>query len=148
MSELKDSISMKGVFSLKVYKNGEMVDEYIENNLIVNIARDQMARLVAGDVAGRSIDRIAFGTNGAAESPTDNQITSMFDKEINGHTYMASGQVRFDWRLETTENNGMAIMEFGLLTADGTLFARRTRSNPIHKDSDISIEGEWTIIFN
>jgi hypothetical protein len=46
-----------------------------------------------------------------------------------------------------SEANGMAIREFGLLTANGTLFARRIRANPIYKESDISIEGEWIIIF-
>jgi hypothetical protein len=38
-------------------------------------------------------------------------------------------------------------MEFGLLCADGTLFARRTRTKPINKESDISLSGSWTIIY-
>jgi hypothetical protein len=40
----------------------------------------------------------------------------------------------------------MAIREFGLMTEDGTLFARRVRANPICKESNISIEGEWSFI--
>ena len=148
MSRFKDGFSPRGIFSMRVYRNGILSEESIYDNLIVNGAREQMARLIAGEVAGRSVSKIAFGTNGTDASYPDNEITDMFAKEIERHAYTAMGQVRFDWKLETTENNGMAIMEFGLLTEDGMLFARRTRGNPIHKDSDISIEGEWTIMFN
>jgi hypothetical protein len=56
-------------------------------------------------------------------------------------------QVRFDWELLTGEDNGQAIMEFGLLSGNRTLFNRKTRDNPIHKASDISIEGSWIITF-
>jgi hypothetical protein len=55
--------------------------------------------------------------------------------------------VQVNWKLLVSEANGKAIREFGLLTEDGTLFARRIRANPIYKESDISIEGEWIIIF-
>jgi len=41
----------------------------------------------------------------------------------------------------------MAINEFGLLTSDGTLFARKNRNTPINKDSDIALEGQWIIYF-
>jgi hypothetical protein len=57
--------------------------------------------------------------------------------------------------LGTTEANGMAILEFGLMSDDGTLFSRRIREDengtpvnkPINKESDISIIGQWIIIF-
>jgi hypothetical protein len=45
------------------------------------------------------------------------------------------------------EANGKAIMEFGLICTDGTLFARKNRAKAIEKDSDISLEGKWRIIF-
>jgi hypothetical protein len=65
------------------------------------------------------------------------------------------GQVQFNWSLGTTEANGMAIHEFGLMSDDGTLFSRRIREDqngnpinkPINKESDISIIGQWIIIF-
>jgi hypothetical protein len=77
----------------------------------------------------------------------DTVITGAFTKNVAGFTYPATGQVTIAWNLLTSEDNGQAIMEFGLVCADNTLFSRRVRANPIYKAADISIEGQWTIIF-
>ena len=144
--DFNDNFSLKGILTIRVHKNGILIAEHVENNLIVNGARDQVVRLIAGNTVGRNIAQIAFGTNGTTPEVTDSVITQQYARPINGFSYPAMGQVQFDWELPVTENNGMAIMEFGLLTDDGMLFARRTRRYPIHKESDISIEGHWTIL--
>jgi hypothetical protein len=138
---------MRGEFRLWVYRRGILIEEYEDHNLIVNGARTVMAHLVAGDTSGKSINRIAFGTNGAAPSPSNTAITSPFTKAVTGFSYPAAGQVQIDWMLLVSEANGKAIMEFGLLCSDGTLFARKNRTRAIEKDSDISLEGQWIITF-
>jgi hypothetical protein len=149
--EMKDAISLRGVFTMNVYKgegvNRKLIEAFEDHNLIVNLARVSMAHLIAGDVDDRSMLDIAFGTNGNPPTVDDTEITDPFVKELGGITYPQAGQVRFAWNLTNSEANGMAIMEFGLLTADGNLFCRRTRTTPINKESDISLEGTWTIIF-
>ena len=138
-----------GILRYKVYKNGVLQEEREEKNLIVNGAREQMARLVAGDAAGRSITRIAFGEDGTAPRAADATLTNPFTKNISGFSFPQMGSVLFNWDLTVNEANGKAILEFGLVTADETLFSRRVRENgqPIHKDRDISLAGEWEIIF-
>ena len=103
--------------------------------------------MFAGDVTGRPIKSIAFGTSGTAPVVTDTAITGAYTKDVEGFSYPDMGQIQTNWELGTNENNGMAIMEFGLLSADGTLLCRKVRENPIYKESDISIEGHWTWIF-
>jgi hypothetical protein len=147
MEKFVEKVPIRGVFKMVVKRNGVLVEEYVDDNLIVNGARLQMAHLVAGDVAQRHVNRIAFGTSGVEPDVNDTMIANQYAKAISGATYPENGRVQFDWELLVTENNGMAILEFGLLTADGTLFARKTRTAPIYKESDISIEGHWTIIF-
>jgi hypothetical protein len=139
--------SVKGIFELKVIKNGKVIEYIREENLIVDGARVQMAHLIGGDGANRQITKIAFGTNGTAPTVNDTAITDAYEKAFSGHTYPEAGQVQFAWNLATSEDNGQAILEFGLLCADGTLFARRTRTNPIYKESDIALQGSWKIIF-
>jgi hypothetical protein len=136
-----------GIFRLKVLKNGEIIEDIEDRNLIVDGARVQMAHLIGGDVTNRQITKIAFGTSGTAPTVNDTTITDAFTKGVSGHTYPENGQVQFSWNLATTEANGMAILEFGLLSQDDTLFARRTRTNPIYKESDIALQGSWTITF-
>jgi hypothetical protein len=144
--------TIKGVLAYKVYRhvNGkkELLETYEDHNLIVNRAREQMAHLIAGDsVANRKITKIAFGTNGIEADLLDETITGATTKDLDGYTYPAQTQVRFSWSLGVGEANGKAIREFGLICADNSLFARRTRNKPINKESDISLEGTWTIIF-
>ena len=147
MEKFVEKVPLRGTFGMKVFKSGKLIEEIQDENLIVNIARNQMAHLVAGEVENRNVAKIAFGTSNTEPVATDTTITDQWAKVIAGHSYPESGKVQFDWELLTTENNGMAILEFGLLTADGQLFARKIRTNPIHKASDISIEGHWTLIF-
>jgi hypothetical protein len=106
-----------------------------------------MARLIAGNFTNKNITKISFGTSGKEPTVDDTTITSAFTKNVAGFTYPAMGQVTISWTLITSEDNGQAIMEFGLVCVDNTLFSRRVRVNPIYKASDISIEGQWTIIF-
>jgi hypothetical protein len=139
MVKLDENIPMKGIFELKVYRSGKLIEKIEEHNLVVNGAKAQMARLIAGNVSDRNINRIAFGTNGIEPELTDTLITGQWTKQISGFAYPGNGRVQFNWELLVTENNGMAIREFGLLTGNGTLFSRKTRVTPIHKAPDISL---------
>jgi hypothetical protein len=142
-----EKAALRGRLCYTVFKNGVPVEKFEDNNLIVNGARLQMAHLIAGDVEDRSIASIAVGTEGTTPDVEDTEITDAFIKSVDGFEYPANGQVQINWKLLVSEANGKAIREFGLLTTNGTLFARRIRTNPIYKESDISIEGEWIIIF-
>jgi hypothetical protein len=81
--------------------------------------------------------------------PDDTEITDAFVKPVTEFSYPAPGRVEIAWNLLVSEANGLAIIEFGLMCADGTLFARKIRENPrpINKENDISVDGQWTIIF-
>lgn len=141
-----DTISISGDFKLIIKKNGEIIEEYEEHNMIMDVAKDAMARLIGGDGGGKVITRIGFGADGNGPTPLDTDISNMFIKNLNSHTYPFSGHVQFNWSLSTFEANNLAIREFGLICSDDTLFARKTRQI-IQKEDDISLEGSWTIIF-
>jgi hypothetical protein len=144
---IQEIVPMRGEFRLWVYRRGILIEEYEDNNLIVNGALTAMAYLVSGGGTEKLINRIAFGTNGNAPSTSDTTITSAYNKAVSSFTYPAAGQVEINWNLLVGEANGKAIMEFGLLCTDGTLFARKNRVKAIEKDSDISLEGKWLLIF-
>lgn len=142
----KDEQPMKGLFYFEAWRNGVLVDGGEELNLIVNGAKNQLARLVGGSGANRQITQIGFGIGTVAASPGNAALTSAYIKAVTSVEYPAAGQVRFNWNLSTAEANGKAITEFGLVCADGTLFSRKVRA-PIQKESDLSLSGAWTIIF-
>ena len=138
---------VKGILRYTVLKNGIPIEQVEDHNLIVNGARIQIAHFVAGDFAGRHIKKIAFGTNGTLPTLADTLITNAFTKDVLGFSYPEDGQVQFDWDLLSVEANGLAIMEFGLLTAGLELFSRRIRERPLYKETDISLEGQWILTF-
>lgn len=137
----------RGTFTLETYRRGMLVDRWVDRNLVVDKAKLCMSRLIAGNVANRSITQIAFGISGAAPAPGNTVITGAFTKAIGAPTYPDDASVLFPFTLDATEANGLAIFEFGLLAADGTLFARKVRSAALAKDSDISLAGSWLIEF-
>lgn len=145
---LTDSATLRGRFILDVWRaDGTLAAHFEDDNLIVNGAKSQLARLVAGDGAGRHITHIGFGAGTGAANPNDTALAAgAFWKPVLSVSYPAAGQAAFAWSLSTAEANGMAITEFGLRCADGTLFARKVRA-AIHKSDDLSLTGTWTIIF-
>ena len=147
--KFSEQAQMKGILEYRIYRNGKLEEETKEENLIVTVGRTQMAKLLAGDFTKRNVSQISFGTNGTAPALENTVITGAYKKAISSINFPAAGQVRFNWNLATTEANGKAILEFGLICADDTLFSRRVRESgkPINKESDISLEGSWTIIF-
>lgn len=143
---LTDTLPLSGEFELRIYRAGRLIDAIVEPNLIVNGAKDQLARLVGGAGTDRHITHIGFGIGTTAAAPTNTGLSGAYWKPVTAVSYPATGRVAFDWTLSTAEANGMAITEFGLRCADGTLFARKVRA-AIHKSDDLSLTGTWTIIF-
>ncbi len=136
-----------GRLVINVFRGGDLVETFDEQNLIVDGYKQTHARLLGGDVTNRSVIQFGVGTNGTAPAAGNTALTGAFTKAIDTVSYPATNQVKFDFSLSSAEANGMAIMEFGLLTGNGVLYARRVRSSALNKDSDISISGSWTITF-
>lgn len=135
----------KGIFRLKVFKADKLVEEYEDKNLIVDQGLNHIRDLVSG-ASPDPIDTIGFGEGTSSPAAGDTTLTNSYEKAIASVTTPGTGDVTFEWTLETTEGNGMAITEFGLLYGSSLLFSRKTRA-AINKDSDIRLEGTWTIQF-
>lgn len=136
-----------GTLELFAWRGEELVDHWVEHNLVVDAAKLIQSRLVGGDVTSRSVTQIAFGTNGTAPVAGNTSITGAYTKALDSHSYPDNTSVSFAFSLGSTEANGVAILEFGLLAADGTLFARKTRATALNKASDITLTGTWVIQF-
>ena len=146
-SILDKTAPLRGVFSMRVIaRSGKVIREDCDHNMIVNTAREALARLVSEGDQSKRITRFAVGVNDETPTPADTVITGMYRNAIVGHEFPEPGVVRFRWQLGYEEANGMNIVEYGLLCDDDSLFARKTRE-AIYKASDIAVDGEWSIIF-
>jgi hypothetical protein len=144
-NNIKDGIKPNGVFTLKVVnKAGEILEEYTDNNLVVDLGKTNVAKLLGGDVDGAKIAKIAVGTGSLAPDVADSALTDMFSKAIDGVTYPDTNSALFSWTLGTDDANGLTLTEFGLLNDNDVLCARKVRSG-IDKTNAISLIGSWKI---
>jgi hypothetical protein len=149
MTTLIDNFEGKptGHFSLDIFVAGVLVEHFEERNLIVDNSKQIHAKLLGGAFTGQNIAQIGFGTNGTAPAGGNTALTGAYTKAVDATSYPATNQVQFNFSLSASENNGMAIMEFGLFTAGGALYARKVRSAALNKDTDVSLSGSWIISF-
>lgn len=148
MLKLSDQLQAPtGKLCYEVRRGGVLIETVEECNLIVDNSKQIHAKLLGGSVLNQSITQFAVGTNGVAPVGGNTAITTPFAKTVDAISYPAANQVQFNFSLAIGEANGMAILEFGLLTAGGVLYARRVRSVALNKDVDLSLAGTWTISF-
>lgn len=134
---------LHGAVHLEVRKKGKLVLNETDHNLIVNAGRAKLAKLLGGGYNGH-ITQIGVGTGSAAAADGDTGLTNVVKINIQSTEYSGT-KVRFNFAIGSGQANGVAIREFGLFFADGTLFSRRVRKSVIGKESDIEITGYWDI---
>ena len=164
MLKFEEGCSVAGQLFFIARRNGQIVEEYRENNMIMTQGRVSVARLFAG-LEGGAGKFIGVGSGDAEPNPEQTGLSNQYlvqankisfvnpqvDNEIMSWVESATPtpNVRFDFVIGQGDANGLGIREFGLFSADGTMFARRVRSGgkPIEKDTDLTIEGYWIIRF-
>jgi len=162
--KFEESCAISGQLCFFVRKNGQIIEEYRENNAIMTLGRVAVARLFAGLPDGNG-KFVGVGDSGEPPNPEQTGLSAQYLVEAskisfvnaqveNGITsWMASDtstpNVRFDFTFGPQDANGLEIREFGLFCEDGTMFARRVRSSgkAIQKDDDLTIEGYWIVLF-
>lgn len=135
---------ISGILTLTAYdRQGHELWNMRQSNQIVSGAYTIAAEALAG-MTSAAITKVAAGTNGTAPVEEDNRITDPTIVDIQTIEYPRPGVVRFNFTFSYSDAAGKSICEFGLLTADGRLFARKVRT-PIDKSKYMSIVGAWEI---
>jgi len=140
---------IKGQLTLNVYKNGELIETSIDNNLIVNQGQAWVLDLLSNNTT-LFVEKIRIGSSDAAAAVTDTAVTPFSPDYTKAVTPLVTGNIcSYDFTIGTGDANGNLIKEWGLLLDDGTLIARIIKT-PIPKDNTISIQGnwKWNVYFN
>ncbi|ASF48504.1 hypothetical protein [Methylovulum psychrotolerans] len=146
---MRDSLLRpQGRFVLEVFRDGQLCERVDEPNLIVVGYQAMLAQLLGSGLAGQwAVSQIGFGTSGVTPTFQQTVLANGFVKAVDGVAYPAANKVEFAFSLDAGEANGKAIFEFGLLAGNGTLFARKVRTQALAKTGDISLSGRWSIEF-
>ncbi len=134
-----------GVLQLTAYdRQGRELWSMRQHNQIVKGAYEIAAEALAG-LPTSVISKVAAGTNGTEPTENDSAITDPTVVDIQTIEYPAQDTVRFNFTFGYMDGVGKSICEFGLLAADGRLFARKVRQQPIEKTEYMTIKGAWEI---
>ena len=110
-----DKIQLKGHFVLKMLnKDNKVIDKIEDKNLIMDLSREQMARLLGGVNNSNIIDKLVLGTKGhkgddiltpkqVGEDGFTSDRTQLFSEETGDFHYIVPFDVRSD-ELITTVN--------------------------------------------
>ena len=101
--------------------DGNIIEQIVKPNLIVNVGLNMVRDMLAGDVADGEIKYIALGTNAAAPAMGDTQLgTEIFRKVITSSTKPAVGQWNSVWYIAPAEAVA-AIEEIGFFAGAGAV---------------------------
>jgi len=137
---------VSGRLHLSVYEQGRLIEQIEGGNRVVGNSKLILSRLAFGDQAW-AINQIGFGVNGEVTADSDFALTAAYVKAITSVTYPSQRSIAFNFSLDAGEAVGKPISEMGLLSANGTLFARKTRASPLVKTAVMAFSGSWIITF-
>ena len=138
-----------GEIHLKICRNNEVISEYKDTNLVVDVGRKRLAELAAGKVGNYTesyITHIGLGSGSTTETVNDTvlenqQLFPLTSVEVNGR------DVQCNFFIADNEATGLSIHELGLFCTDGTMFSHRVRQGVIQKYEDIELKGYWILHF-
>ena len=122
---------------------GRIVHAIRGENLIVNGGVNAMPNAYRA-----VITHVVAGTSVVGPSPAD--ILPLQDQimvPVAGSELPAPNQVRWSFIIDGATGNGLTLTEFGLVTADGVLAARKVFITGFPKHAEIEIHGKWTWTF-
>lgn len=155
----------RGIFSLKVFEEGKLVDHYTDNNLVVNDAQSIMAHAIASVISGDStyqVKSIALGQGhhvvGDILTPTTPVQTEtaledeQFRRTIQAVSFPSEGdRVTFEATIEQAEANGSGstyYTEAGLFSDNPPDLMFAIKSFPAMVKNNLrEFFFEWTIVF-
>jgi hypothetical protein len=161
--KISDSVSPKGRPRIIVRdKDGNIVRDFEDGNLVINSGRNALVRLLNGDYSGK-ISSIELGEGGTTGDPwtpvdplaTDTGLTTPFSpavsKAISGFEYGEGDDptdINFSTIFESYEVN-QVVNEAVLKFDDGVVYAKYTfPSVYLRDDKGYSLEIVWNIRFS
>ena len=76
-----DTPKCRGEFHVEVRRNGKIIDEYADHNLVVDGGRVRLAELAAG-LSQKHITQIGIGEGLAPEDETDTELRTSYAEKI------------------------------------------------------------------
>ena len=149
---MNENLKLKGLVNVKHYdKNKNLIGEKDFQNLIVNVGKSQVVKLIGGLSGSNPFSYIAIGTGTTAEAVTDTALESETNRvqatlsqvttNVNNDTLQLVSSFSF--------SADASITEYGILDAssNGNLLSHKTDS-AVNVHNGDTLQVTWQIIVN
>ena len=148
--KMKDSFKLKGdVLIERRKKDGTVIDSENLKNLIVNLGKESVARLICGDGSGiGAFGYIAIGTGTTAPAVGNTTLETEVEREVATAAYEASYKATFEKTFSFGSGISYAITEAGVLdeAIGGVMLDRFTfTAKNVDADTDLYIKITITV---
>ena len=148
-----DEGKFEGRLRIKVFKIIDgvktLINEFDNHNLITLSGFELITFLLVGAPGSNKITKVGVGDGTNTPHEDDVGLSNAYIRAINSYTYPKDNVVEFRIAFDSCDANGLLISEFGLFSEGLQLFSRKLLTEEglpaIPKDSDIIIEGYWSI---
>ena len=145
---LKDFLKFKGEITLQRYKQGELIEEFTQKNLIVNVGLAAMVNRLLASPTTNAVSHMALGTNAVAAAATDTSLGAESGRVAMDSTVIETTTITNDTiKFTATFPEGVAtaaLNEAGLFNAAsvGDMYARSVFGT-VTKSADDVIVVTW-----
>jgi len=144
---MENFLKLSGEMVIETRKNGETIQREVVKNLIVNVGKERVARLL-GDEAVDGFDYIAIGTGVAEEAAGDASLGTELTREAATKVYEADYKYKFEKTFTFGSGISEAITEACLSDsagASGETILNRKKFTAKNVDSDTDLYVKITI---
>lgn len=147
--KLNENVDFYGVFSMKsLDKNGNVIDEYHEKNLIMDKARNNMAKLIGGVTSGpetgQQINRFVIGTLGHTNTDILDQLQvgeTDTSKPVTDQTFDSARSNLFSEAISNANNYRIDFDVSGdddvTISADGQMYEQNSPTGNVENNNTI-----------
>ncbi len=157
-----DNVGFKGVFEMQILdKNNNIIQEYKEDNIIVNNSYDIIADLFVDSDNDKRINTVKIGDGGVEKNAVnipeagETYLFNPWETLVTPSSYTNADvlkdrnnrSISLTWTLEQNEGNGPGYRvynEAGLFSAEGTKFSKKKFSEVV-KTADQRMVKKWNI---
>ena len=151
-----ERLGLKGKVKIRIYKakTGEVIEEEFDN-LVVNVGKAEVAKLIGSGLGGTAFGYIAIGTGTTAEAATDTALEAEVIRKAATVTSVTTNVTDDTAQFEASFSSAdgltgtSAITEYGLFNdpSAGTMLSRTVQAaKNLDWDAGDTLSVTWQII--
>lgn len=143
---MNDNLNVKGDLIIQVIRDGKVIEERKETNVITTVGKNLIATLVSG--SGTAFSHMAIGTDSTTEAAGDTALGVEAGRVTLTSKSVTSGTIAYIGDFPAGTGTG-SIVEAGIFNASsGGTMLNRTTFSAVTKTASDALKITWNVTFS